>query len=149
MTIKWAGHPLQVLLSMENESPSGMRVAEAGIGITGAEMSTTEAAKSILSAGMGTRGPSTNVSSTYKVHQCPICPYSTPNGNHMQYHMRAHTGEKPFSCPYCTYRAAQKTHLKTHMRTHTGEKPYACHKCDFRAAQTGNLRKHLAKHHSS
>lgn len=84
----------------------------------------------------------------YKLHQCPVCPYSTPNGNHMQYHMRSHTGEKPYSCCYCPYRAAQKTHLKTHMRTHTGEKPYACDKCDFRAAQTGNLRKHLAKHHT-
>ncbi|XP_063609182.1 zinc finger protein 513-like [Penaeus indicus] len=85
--------------------------------------------------------------SSFKIHRCPICPYTTPNGNHMQYHMRSHTGEKPFSCPFCSYRAAQKTHLKTHMRTHTGEKPYACSLCDFRAAQTGNLKKHMAKHH--
>lgn len=99
--------------------------------------------------GMGPMGSTVNVPSTYKVHQCPACQYSTPNGNHLQYHMRAHTGEKPFSCAYCSYRASQKTHLKTHMRTHTGEKPYACDKCEFRAAQTGNLRKHMAKYHSS
>ncbi|XP_066970911.1 longitudinals lacking protein, isoforms H/M/V-like isoform X5 [Macrobrachium rosenbergii] len=94
-------------------------------------------------------GNVTSLTSGIKIHQCPLCSYSTPNANHLQYHMRAHTGEKPFSCPYCPYRASQKTHLKTHMRTHTGEKPYACNMCDFRAAQTGNLRKHIAKHHYS
>lgn len=131
-----AGHPLQVPLGVETDRSRGSHIMGAplsSVGIPGNEESHADTGDS--------------QTSSFKIHRCPICPYSTPNGNHMQYHMRSHTGEKPFSCPFCSYRAAQKTHLKTHMRTHTGEKPYACSLCDFRAAQTGNLKKHMAKHH--
>ncbi|ROT85334.1 hypothetical protein C7M84_016496 [Penaeus vannamei] len=125
-----------VLLGVETDRSRGSHIMGAplsSVGIPGNEESHADTGDS--------------QTSSFKIHRCPICPYSTPNGNHMQYHMRSHTGEKPFSCPFCSYRAAQKTHLKTHMRTHTGEKPYACSLCDFRAAQTGNLKKHMAKHH--
>ncbi|XP_064093044.1 longitudinals lacking protein, isoforms H/M/V-like isoform X5 [Macrobrachium nipponense] len=129
----------QVFEGVEEDATSLLR--------TGNDVSSCDLGNPMASPAPGNAPPLT--SPGIKIHQCPLCSYSTPNANHLQYHMRAHTGEKPFSCSYCPYRASQKTHLKTHMRTHTGEKPYACNMCGFRAAQTGNLRKHIAKHHYS
>lgn len=85
--------------------------------------------------------------SVAKMHLCPLCSYSTSNYAHLMDHMRAHTGEKPFSCPQCPYRAAQKTNLKTHMRTHTGEKPYFCIHCPYRSTTKSALNRHLLTQH--
>ncbi|XP_050686835.1 longitudinals lacking protein, isoforms H/M/V-like isoform X25 [Eriocheir sinensis] len=84
--------------------------------------------------------------SVAKLHLCPLCTYKTSNYAHLMDHMRAHTGEKPFSCPHCPYRSAQKTNLKTHMRTHTGEKPYLCTHCSYRSTTKSALNRHLFTH---
>ena len=84
--------------------------------------------------------------SVAKLHLCPLCSYKTSNYAHLMDHMRAHTGEKPFSCPQCPYRSAQKTNLKTHMRTHTGEKPYLCSHCSYRSTTKSALNRHLYTH---
>ncbi|KAK3886142.1 hypothetical protein Pcinc_009719 [Petrolisthes cinctipes] len=105
------------------------------------------------------------------MHLCSLCTYKTPNYAHLMDHMRAHTGEKPFSCPHCPYRAAQKTNLKTHIRTHTGEKPagrslqvdvntdcerpggrgsiaklHPCSLCTYKTTNYGHLMDHMRTH---
>ncbi|CAL4249273.1 unnamed protein product, partial [Meganyctiphanes norvegica] len=78
---------------------------------------------------------------------CSVCPYQTAQKEHLQRHMRTHTGEKPFACTYCPYRSTQKISLQNHIRTHTGEKPFACTQCPYRSAQKGSLRSHIQTNH--
>ncbi|XP_064093076.1 zinc finger protein 513-like isoform X34 [Macrobrachium nipponense] len=85
-------------------------------------------------------------SSSVKIHQCPICQYSTSVITHMKRHIRCHTGERPFSCTHCSYSCATKENLKKHIRTHTGEKPYFCPHCPYRSSRTDSLKIHMFQH---
>ncbi|KAH7973496.1 hypothetical protein HPB49_001717 [Dermacentor silvarum] len=64
----------------------------------------------------------------------------------IDYHMRTHTGDKPFACAMCPYAARSSINLKKHVRTHTGQKPYKCPKCPYAASQGGHLKRHMNLH---
>ncbi|XP_042233791.1 zinc finger protein 513-like [Homarus americanus] len=69
------------------------------------------------SGGGGTAaGRGRNTAVSRKLHQCPVCPYTTTNRSHWIVHYRTHTGEKPYSCPYCPYEAVANSDLKRHIR---------------------------------
>ncbi|MCJ1248334.1 hypothetical protein MMC30_005551 [Trapelia coarctata] len=85
-----------------------------------------------------------------KTYQCdlPTCAKLFYQKTHLEIHMRAHTGYKPFLCrePSCGQRFSQLGNLKTHERRHTGERPYSCEACGKRFAQRGNVRAHRTVH---
>ncbi|KAF2994600.1 hypothetical protein E8E13_002281 [Curvularia kusanoi] len=85
-----------------------------------------------------------------KRYQCnmPGCNKSFYQKTHLEIHVRAHTGAKPFVCkaPSCGQRFSQLGNLKTHERRHTGERPYSCDVCGKTFAQRGNVRAHKIVH---
>jgi hypothetical protein len=46
---------------------------------------------------------------------CGFCGYKTTRSGHMVYHVRTHTGEKPFVCPFCERGFAENSSLKKHL----------------------------------
>ncbi|XP_069999039.1 zinc finger and BTB domain-containing protein 7B isoform X12 [Penaeus vannamei] len=81
-----------------------------------------------------------------KVHQCPRCPFASPNRSHFGDHYRSHTGEKPFACSECPYRSGDKSNFKKHLRIHTGDKPFKCPYCPYRSVQRSSLKVHMYTH---
>lgn len=49
---------------------------------------------------------------------CPVCGKKLKNTSHYQYHLRIHSGEKPFSCYICQKSFRNKGNLRRHHLVH-------------------------------
>lgn len=57
-------------------------------------------------------------------------------------------GPREFACPFCTRISKSRNHMEDHIRTHTGEKPFSCPICSYACTQNSNLKRHMLKNHS-
>lgn len=79
-------------------------------------------------------------------HVCHVCGYVAQRRQHLENHVRTHTGERPHQCPQCSYRCSDISNLKKHVRIHSNEKPFICPHCSYCTVDSSSLKKHMRHH---
>ncbi|CAL2042256.1 unnamed protein product [Caenorhabditis brenneri] len=75
----------------------------------------------------------------------PECRKSFCRNDHLQRHMRIHTGQRLFQCRTCLRSFSRSDHLAKHERTHSADKPFSCHTCARRFHKHEEQKKHEEK----
>ncbi|XP_017777224.1 PREDICTED: protein hunchback [Nicrophorus vespilloides] len=78
--------------------------------------------------------------------ECTKCPFVTEYKHHLEYHMRNHTGSKPFKCNECDYSCVNKSMLNSHKKSHSNVYQYRCADCNYVSKYCHSLKLHLRKY---
>lgn len=81
-----------------------------------------------------------------KMLKCAKCPFVTEYKHHLEYHMRNHSGTKPFQCNQCNYSCVNKSMLNSHMKSHSNIYQYRCQDCNYATKYCHSLKLHLRKY---
>ncbi|KAI4504658.1 hypothetical protein M0802_000208 [Mischocyttarus mexicanus] len=81
-----------------------------------------------------------------KMLTCTQCPFVTRYKHHLEYHMKNHTGAKPFKCDRCSYSCVNNSMLISHQKSHLNIYQYRCADCAFVSKYHHTLKIHLKKH---
>lgn len=81
-----------------------------------------------------------------KLLLCPHCCFVTQYKHHLDYHMKNHTGNKPFKCQQCEYSCVNKSMLNSHMKSHSNFYSYRCKDCNYEAKYMHALKCHCRKY---
>ncbi|VDO12688.1 unnamed protein product [Rodentolepis nana] len=81
--------------------------------------------------------------------ECSFCPFVTELAHHFDYHMKNHSGKKPFECDKCNYRCVNKSMLNSHRKSHSNIYQYRCTECRYASKYLHSLKLHLLKHENA
>ncbi|KAF4528709.1 hypothetical protein B566_EDAN014277 [Ephemera danica] len=81
-----------------------------------------------------------------KMLSCPRCPFVTEYKHHLEYHLRNHSGSKPFKCSQCSYSCVNKSMLNSHLKSHSNVYQYRCADCNYATKYCHSLKLHLRKY---
>ncbi|KAB0798964.1 hypothetical protein PPYR_06850 [Photinus pyralis] len=92
-----------------------------------------------------------------KFHDCPYehCSASFTKNSKLVYHIRRHTGERPFACdaPGCNKTYLYSFHLRRHQESHSatprGQITCPIPGCYLQLSNHSNLKRHIKRKHSS
>lgn len=83
-----------------------------------------------------------------KLLVCPMagCRFVTEYKHHLEYHVRNHSGSKPFKCPNanCNYQCVNKSMLNSHMKSHSNFYQFRC-ECGYATKYCHSLKQHLKR----
>ncbi|BFZ19433.1 hypothetical protein BsWGS_22472 [Bradybaena similaris] len=79
-------------------------------------------------------------------YKCDVCGAAFTVAGNLKRHKKTHTGERPYKCDACGASFTEASILKTHKRTHTGERPYKCDACCAAFNEAGILKRHKRTH---
>lgn len=81
-----------------------------------------------------------------KILRCHRCKFVTEYKHHLEYHLRNHSGSKPFKCDQCSYSCVNKSMLNSHLKSHSNVYQYRCLDCNYATKYCHSLKLHLRRH---
>lgn len=79
---------------------------------------------------------------------CNLCGHKFSKALRLEFHLRTHTGERPYRCTTCKKPFARPDHLKAHMAIHVKTKPHVCMHCKRTFVWSSSLVSHIRSIHN-
>lgn len=93
-------------------------------------------------------GGASDVQSGRPVYKCHVCPRTFRGSAYLKFHLRNHTGDRPFRCAVCNKTFTVKNGLDKHLDTHSEERNYKCGECGKLFKRIAHVREHIKIHSS-